>query len=162
MIVAIREATEADIAHILSDIRQADVTEMAALGTTPEKAMHDGMQRSDWTLTGTLDGVPVCMFGVAPRSIILGEGLPWMLAANGLERVQRKFLKASRPAVDIMLENYPRLMNFVHAENHVTIKWLRWLGFSFAPPNWEGEPPRYTVNSHPFLMFSMGFDHVCS
>jgi hypothetical protein len=157
--VEIREACEADIAAILADIREADVTEMAALGITPEIAMADGLKRSDWAMTGLLDGVPVCMFGVAPRSIILGEGVPWMLAANGLERAQVKFLKTCRPAVNLMRASYPKLMNFVHADNSVTIKWLRWLGFAFAPPNWpeDAEPPRYTINGHPFLLFSIGF-----
>lgn len=159
MKIELREACEADIAAILSDIREADVVEMAAIGATPEMALRDGLKRSDWALTGLVDDVPVCMLGVAPKSIILGEGIPWMLAANGLERAQVRFLKASRPAVKAMRASYPKLMNFVHADNHVTIKWLRWLGFSFVPPNWpdDAEPPRYTINGHPFLLFSIGF-----
>lgn len=160
MMIVLRSAVEDDISEIVSDIRLADVIEMSALGTTPEKAMIDSLKRSDWALTACVNGVPVCMFGVAPRSVLLGEGVPWMLAANGLERIQRQFLKTSRPAIDAMLKSYPRLMNFVHAENRVTIRWLRWLGFSFCPPGWTGEPPRYTVNSQDLLMFSMGFDHV--
>lgn len=121
--------------------------------------MRDGLRRSDWALTGLIDDVPVCMFGVAPKSIVLGEGLPWMLAANGLERAQVKFLRACRPAVRAMVSSYPRLLNFVHADNHVTIKWLRWMGFSFAPPDWprDQELPRYLVNGQPFLLFTMGF-----
>src|SRR3546814_18604389 len=82
----IRPATESDIDVILADIRPADVAEMTALGTTPERAMRQGLARSDWPDTGLLDGVPVCMFGVAPVNLMLGRGAPWMLAATGLER----------------------------------------------------------------------------
>ena len=35
MKIELREACEADIAAILSDIREADVVEMAAIGATP-------------------------------------------------------------------------------------------------------------------------------
>src|SRR3546814_3570757 len=70
----IRPATESDIDVILADIRPADVAEMTALGTTPERAMRQGLARSDWTATGLLDGVPVCMFGVAPVNLMLGRG----------------------------------------------------------------------------------------
>src|SRR3546814_8896994 len=62
---------------------------MTALGTTPERAMRQGLARSDWTATGLLDGVPVCMFGVAPVNLMLGRGAPWMLAATGLDRMPR-------------------------------------------------------------------------
>ena len=159
MRVELRDARVEDIPIIAADARMGDITEMAALGTTVSAAMVDGLERSDWALTGMIDDVPVCMFGVAPRSIILGEGVPWMLSANGLERAQVKFLKACRPAVKAMTNSYPRLMNFVHADNRVTIKWLRWLGFSFAPPNWPKDEalPRYSVNGQPFLLFSIGF-----
>ena len=40
----------------------------------------------------------------------------------------------TRRVLDIMLEMYPRLENFVHLKNHVSVRWLKRLGFSFDEP----------------------------
>lgn len=145
----VRDAREEDIAAILADIRPADVDEMAALGTTPERALRGGMAVSDWTMTGVVDGVPVCMFGVAPQSVLSGIGRPWMLAATGLEAAQVPFLRASRPVVRAMRASYPRLINLVDARNAVAMRWLRWLGFRFdIGSQWVG--------GHEFIGFRSG------
>src|SRR3546814_19504217 len=104
----IRPSTESNIDVILADIRPADVAEMTALGTTPERAMRQGLARSDWTATGLLDGVPVCMFGVAPVNLMLGRGAPWMLAATGLDRLTFEILRHELlPACDEELGRAP-------------------------------------------------------
>lgn len=154
MIVTVRASVESDIAAIVSDIRPADEAEMAALGTTPEDAMRVGMQRSDWTMTGLLDGVPVCMFGVSPQCVLLGRGTPWMLASNALERFQVKFLRSCRPVIARMRQTYPSLANVVHSENVVAIRWLRWLGFSFHSDD-EGDPVPFEFDGHVFYVFTM-------
>lgn len=145
----IRPATADDIAAIVANARPADVAEMTALGTSVEESLRGGLQCSDWTYTGLLDGVPVCMFGVAPFSILNGEGRPWMLAANGLEAAQVPFLRACRPVVRAMRESYPRLVNIIDDRNVVAKRWLRWLGFSFD----ERTMP---INGVPFRVFKAG------
>lgn len=149
MNIEIRAALASDVPAVVARARAADVAEMAACGTTVADAIESGMRRSDWTLTGLVDGVPVCIFGVAPVSVLGGVGAPWMLAAGGLEQAQVPFLRASRPAVAEMRRTYPRLMNVVSAQNTLAIRWLRWLGFQFnhAPIELRG---------HTFLLFSTG------
>lgn len=161
MRATIRPAEAADIDVIAGDIRPADAVEMEALGTDPAAAMREGMARSDWTMTGLLDGVPVCMFGVAAQNVVLGHGVPWMLSANAIERAQLKFLRACRPVVARMRESYPSLRNVVHAENHTAIRWLRWLGFRFLSEDAQGS--RHLVipiNGNDFYLFSMGDSDV--
>src|SRR3546814_20243622 len=65
-------ARQARIDVILADIRPAAVAEMTALGTTPQRAMRQGLARSDWPATRLPDGVPVCLFGAAPVPLTLG------------------------------------------------------------------------------------------
>lgn len=154
MRVEIRPSIESDMDAIESDIRPADVLEMRALGTTTRDAMQQGLGLSDWALTGLLDGIPVCMFGVAPFDVLLGKGVPWMIAANGLERGQMQFLRKCRPVVGWMLESYPNLSNLVHAENAIAIKWLRWLGFVFVADPDTGRPMEFNVNGFAFNAFT--------
>jgi len=145
----IRAAVAGDIDAIVADIRPADVAEMEALGTTPERALREGLALSDWSATGTLDDVPVCMFGVGCHSVMGGIGRPWMLAANGLERAQVPFLRACRPVVRAMQDSYPRLINVVDARNTTAIRWLRWLGFKF-------DIGRQIVGGQEFVGFRLG------
>lgn len=153
MHTAIRPATADDMAAILADVRQADVDEMAALGTTPEAAMRSGLRISNWVATGLVDDVPVCMFGVAPANALGGIGAPWMLSANGLTKARRPFIEACRPVIAEMLRDYPRLCNVVDVRNTVAIRWLKWLGFEF---NVSPAP----LNGQLFLIFQAGDWHV--
>src|SRR3546814_12541897 len=92
--------------------------------------MRQGLARSDGTATGLLDGVPVCMFGVAPVNLMLGRGAPWMLAATGLDRMpfeilRHEFLPACDEAVDVMRAHYRFLFTVVHQRNRRALRWLR-------------------------------------
>lgn len=131
MKVEIRPAQESDVAAIVADIREADAVEMRLLGTDPEAALREGLRSSVWARTGEVDGVPVCMFGVARENYMLGHGIPWMLSANGLERVRKTFIVRCRGVVDDMRRTCPVLGNVVHADNTRAIQWLEWLGFRF-------------------------------
>ncbi len=156
MRAGLRRATEDDIPAILADIRPVDEIEMRALGTTPESAMREGLGLSDFVLTGTIDGAPVCMLGVAPHNILLGHGSPWMLASSAIESAQVPFLRACRPVVAEMRRRYPLLANVVHAENRAAIRWLRWVGFRFCMEA-DGEAMQVReVNGHPFHVFFLG------
>lgn len=149
----IRAAVVEDIPAIVASARAADVQEMAALGLTVERALQGGMQVSDWSYTGLVDGAPVCMFGVAPRSVLSGEGIPWMLGTNALEAAQVPFLRTCRPVVAAMRDAYPRLANFIDERNTVAMRWLRWLGFRF-----DDTPVQF--NGQTFRVFRMGNWHV--
>lgn len=145
----LRPAVASDIDAMLPHIRAADVDEMAALGKTAEEAMRGGLAAGDWTMTGLVDGVPVCMFGVAPLSVLNGIGAPWMLATDGLEAAQVPFLRTCRPVVRAMRDSYPRLLNIVDERNTVARRWLRWLGFRF-------DLDAVKFNGQTFLPFRLG------
>lgn len=145
----LRDAQEGDIEAMLPTMRAADVAEMAALGKTVEEALRDSLRVSDWTMTGLVDGAPVCMFGVAGVSVLGGIGAPWMLATDGLEAAQVPFLRACRPVVQAMRASYPRLINVVDERNTVARRWLRWLGFRFDLPPMD-------FNGQAFLPFRLG------
>lgn len=120
------------------DPRPADVAELSVTSkSTPEEAMLRGLRASPMAFTGMVDGVPVCMFGASPYSILGGMGAAWMIGSRGLEplRVQKALLRESRPMLDVLQGLYPALLyNFVDSRNVCAIRWLRWLGFTFGDP----------------------------
>ena len=138
MMVSIIPAEEWHAAVIGANPRPADVAELAVTsGSTPEQAMLRGLSSSVRAYTGLVDGVPVCMFGAAPYSILGGIGSAWMIGSTGLSplRVQKSLLRESRPMLDVLQELFPvMLYNFVDARNDCAIRWLKWLGFTFMDP----------------------------
>lgn len=129
------EATPEHAAAIAADARPADTAELwAQARITPEQAMRRGIETSVFAFTGMIDETPACMFGVAPASLLGGVGVPWMIAANSIERHQVTFLRACRPVVAEMRRMFPVLVNAVDTRNALAIRWLRWLGFKMLPP----------------------------
>ena len=131
MIVRIGQANEEHARYIADHCREADRLELGALGVTPYQAMMTGLMMRGTACTGTVDGVPVCMFGVAETSMIGNAGRPWMVAADNVERYQIQFLRRNRSMVRKWLASYSILENYVDVRNTQAIKWLRWLGFKF-------------------------------
>lgn len=122
------------IAHVAAWMRACDVAEIwASHHYTAQAALLEGVAVSTLAYTAMVDGEPVCIFGVAPRSLLTGEGLPWMLATDGLQQIERVLARMSKPVVEAMLDAYPMLGNWVDARNTRTIRWLKWLGFTVEP-----------------------------
>lgn len=153
MKVELREAVADDIPALVADARPQDVAEMQALGDGYESALHKSLALSTWAATGLVDGVPVCMFGVAPGSVLSGTGIPWMLGTNALVRHEKAFLRRCRRAVAVMLDTYPSLLNVVDERNTTAKKWLAWLGFRF-------DPHSFPLGGSRFRVFRAGESHV--
>jgi len=116
--------------HILAKkMRKADVIEIDLLaGFTPKQALLQSFQASPLDRhTIILNGEVIGMFGVAS-----GNGqvaTPWLLASDKITTIPLSFLRQSKKYVDQL--KYPLLLNYVHAENTLSIAWLKHLGFSF-------------------------------
>lgn len=128
------EIVKADIPHacaLLTRVRLADREEFAAFsGHTPAKVLEMGLRASSPAYAGLINGRVMTLFGVAPRSLLTGSGVPWLVGAQELERHQVVFLRRCRPILAQFLNLYPHLENYVDARNTVAIRWLRWLGFT--------------------------------
>jgi hypothetical protein len=123
-----------DIAEILPAVRQADIDEISeALGVPMEQALFDAITGSLNAKKIVIDGHVVAVFGDAVFSILGSVGVPWLISTVHVELHARAFLKVCKPEVQGMLTRHRHLMNYVDARNTAAIRWLRWLGFNFAP-----------------------------
>ena len=129
-----RQAEPGDIAYIAANLRQADRDELrAACGDLPVRdILADALARSTlcWTAT-TEDGVPLCLFGVAPISLMSDTGSPWLLGTDPV--YYRAIAREGRDYVQQMLAVYPHLLNFVDARNTRSVRWLARIGFQIHP-----------------------------
>jgi hypothetical protein len=122
-------------AHIAEHARQADIDELwAASHSTPLQVLEFGMAYGSPVVTGLWDGVPVCMFGVMPLSVLGAIGAPWMVGTSDIDRLQVPFLRRSRPYLAAMRERYDVLVNNVDDRNEAAKRWLRWIGFTLGDP----------------------------
>lgn len=137
----VAELVPAQASHIeviAAHARQADVDELwACARTTPRQAMERGLAGSADPVTALVAGVPVCMFGATPYSILGGIGTPWMVGSTGLNKlaVQKELLRLSRPTLARMQQAFPSMLfNVVDQRNTAAQRWLQWLGFYFLTP----------------------------
>lgn len=141
---AIIPATPAHIPYLAENMREVDRAEIWASGhETPTHSLEAGLEHSLLCWVALADGVPFCMFGVAPLTLLGGTGIVWMLGTDGMTMHKRAFLRGSRPVVSAMKKPFHKLENWVDARNSLTIRWLRWLDFTFedaAPYGVEGLP----------------------
>lgn len=149
----VRQSVPADAEAIVASLRPADAAELwASNRTTGAECMAFGMRYGDQSWAGTVDGEPVCMFGVVPASLLGRVGVPWMVGTTAMDRlrVQKALLHESRPALQAMFSRYDVLANVVDARNAAAIRWLRWLGFTVSD---EAVP--YGPDRQPFHTFHM-------
>lgn len=127
------------IAPIAILMRDADRAEVEAMGTTPWEALETSLAKSAQTWTLLIDDEPAAMFGVGDLNILARKGSPWLLGTDAIDRNRASFAKRSVFWRDQLLARYDILTNIIHAENAASIRWLRWLGFSFSEP-FKGGP----------------------
>lgn len=141
----------AGMAHVAEHLRAVDRREIEAGSNRPplEAIQLSAAQSAEGFEARTLTGRPLCVGGVGVISEERREGSPWMLATDELQRHPLTLMRMSHAWVADIRTRYASLWNLVHAENAVSIAWLRRLGFTILPAIPHG--PRCAL-FHPFTM----------
>lgn len=123
------------IERVAADMRQADIDEVwASHHHTPIQALMQGWEVSDISLIAVCDDEPVLMLGLVKRDLLTGTGVVWLLGANKGMKYKRELLRQGKLIIDEMLTICPRLCNMVHSKNTVSIRWLKYSGFTIDDP----------------------------
>lgn len=148
--VLIRPTQPGDAALLHANLRPADFAECLAYGHADLAAsLESCVRRSLLCWTAFIDGELAAILGVTPVNVLTGMGSPWMLGTPVLEQHQRVLVRRTPEYIAKMLKAFPHLVNFVHAKNTTSVRWLRRLGFTLhaaQPFGPLGEP------FHPFEM----------
>lgn len=139
------------LVEIASNMREADRIEVkASSGLTPYESLKYSCDKSNFTVVVMVDDMPIAVFGLSVINALTGLGTPWLLSSEEAMNHKREFFKLSPSIIQEMLSICPKLYNYVHAENKVSIKWLKWLGFTV-----ESDPVEYGVKGEKFHKFYM-------
>lgn len=133
--IVFRAPRAGDAQAVAADMREQDVAEVRAIGETDlVAAIADSIADSVLCWTVEADGQVAAVLGVVPIDGLLGSiGAPWMLGTPLVRRHGGALERRSRSYIARMLDAYPHLVNFVHADNHVAVRWLRRAGFELQP-----------------------------
>lgn len=136
------------VTYIADNMRAADADEVWASNRhTPVESLMKGWNVSDFCTVAVVNDDPCVMFGLVVQTLMGGQGVPWLLGADNVLKYKQQFFHQTPKVVDEMLRVCPRLVNYVHDQNTVSIKWLRWAGFTM------GDPAPYGVGGDLFRRF---------
>lgn len=130
--VLIRPTASGDVEILHANLRPSDRDECAAYGTDPLEMIRSSVARSVLCWTGFVDGELAAVIGVTPLTATVG--VPWMLGTTVLDRHARVLVRRTPEYIDRMLAAFPHLLNYVHAKNTTSVRWLRRLGFTLSAP----------------------------
>ena len=141
--------TPEHIQHVATNMRQADVDEVKAFGREPLESLTTGVRLSDLSMCLEIDGDICCILGLVKVSMVNSIGVPWMLGTHAIMDHKREFMKQSQIVLQHVLAESNELYNYVHDQNRVSIRWLKWLGFTIEEPQPSG------INGELFHKFRM-------
>lgn len=143
------------VQYIADNMRHADAVECYEMsGLSPREALDKGIESSSYVSVVIVNKVPCAIVGLTIISAVTGLGVPWLLATHDAVKNKRVFINNCKQGVDDMLKICPNLFNYVHAENKLSVKWLRWMGFTIE----ESQPMGH--NGAMFHKFYIGECHV--
>lgn len=131
-------ATQELIDQIKGRLRKADKIECFACGHDPDMSLQKGFETSVLCFVGMVGDEPVICFGLAQASLLGTVGIPWMVGTDSIKKISRGIVQRSRQVIGVFLDMYPYLENYVHTENKISIRWLKWCGFTLESPTAYG------------------------
>ena len=133
MSFTITTALPLHLSALRSRLRTGDRMELTCMGLTPARALWLSYRASLVRRVALIDGQPIAAWGCAGVALG-GVGEPWLLTAPEVERSPVRMVRAARGEVDLMLEIYPTLRNYVAAEYRQACRFLEVLGFQLGEP----------------------------
>jgi hypothetical protein len=148
--ILIRPTVFDDGALLTEHMREADRAELHAVGHDDlGLVVERSIANSIMCWSAFADGKLGCIIGVSPLSMVSGIGSPWMLGTPVLDAHSRILVRKTPEYIARMLNAFPHLMNFVHAKNITSVRWLRRVGFTLR----DAVP--YGPLGEPFHLFEM-------
>lgn len=129
-----------DVLLLKDRLRQEDLADLRASGSTPLRSLMEGYAFSDECYSVFVDNLIIGMFGFCKLTHSI-----WFLGSDECNECKREWLKVARSYIKHFLELSNVLANTVSIENKLHIKWLKRMGAKFSVP--------YLINNHYFQDF---------
>ncbi len=123
--------TDEHVEELALTMSPEDIAECwAASHLKPYEALKRSLMYTNYPQTGLVDGRVMAIWGVGKLTQLSDSGIPWMLTSHIVEDNFRSFLRYSKDLLNTMKKEALVFENFVDSRNIISIKWLKWLGFT--------------------------------
>lgn len=125
-----------DAFDLYDDMREEDMIECIGLMHHPKDAVVESFVSSCKCYSVRSEEGLHCCFGVSRRSDDIG--IVWLLGTRQMPKIRKYFLKHSKQYVEELMEGFEYLTNVVMKTNHLSYRWLQWLGAEFNDCQLDG------------------------
>lgn len=104
----------------------------------------EGSRRSEKTWAAIYNDELVGIIGVTPYSFLGETAAPWLLTTG---RHPKVLLKETKKVLQVILDRWPVLINYIDARYESSLRWARWSGFHIHPaqPYGAGQLPFHRI-----------------
>lgn len=132
--------TVADLLQLARELRPADAEELrlSAPGYRTLDALTQSCETSDHLITTRIGPTLIGIAGITALSVPARTATIWGLATRHLDERPSAILPVSLLGLPLLIDALPwadTFTNSVWAGNTRALRWLRWLGASFAAPH---------------------------
>jgi hypothetical protein len=100
---------------------------------SPEEILLDEIRWATIACAGLIDGRVACVWGIRANTILNDSAFLWMLTTRLVDEYPFIFVRHSQLMAQELLREFSFIHGWVLADNHRSVKWLRWLGCSLEP-----------------------------
>lgn len=133
---------------LVENIRAEDRAEIEITGTPLRKGVWRSYRGTTMRRTAFVDGKIAAMWGVG-GVLLSGMGHPWLLTTKQVDLVPLSVVRVGRAEVSLMLDAFPKLLNYVDASYERACRFIQMLGFTLD------EPSPFGAHGAPFRRFWM-------
>ena len=126
-----------ELPFAIKEVEQKEVLEFSP-GKTLEEGIREcakfSLKEGNYFLRGICKttGNLEFIFGVCREDSNPKIGVPWFLTSENFKPTREFIRKSPSVIADMFVEDTNVLVNYIHKDNKKSIKWLKWLGFSFT------------------------------
>jgi len=122
-------ATAAHARVIAASMRERDIAEVrAGWMCEPMEAMQDALEASFYARTLLYDLEPLCIYGLAPLTVLSGAARIWIFASSAIDRHGFAFARGSRRFLPEMFRYCQLATNLIDMDDAPALRWMQWLG----------------------------------
>lgn len=93
---------------------------------------------------GFIDKQLACIWGVIPPTLMSYQAYLWLYTTDVIKEHQFTLIRHSQRVMEGILDEYPSVVGHAIIGSDKSIRWLKWLGAEFGPPQGIAIPFRIT------------------
>jgi hypothetical protein len=107
---------------------------VGTMSDSDRKIIYDALAYSTKVWLGMADDKVLGFWGVVLPSLLSDRAYFWLHVTPAMEEHQFVFIRHSQMAIKEMLREYPLIIGHTIKGSTKSIRWLKWLGAEFLPP----------------------------